>query len=80
VWKIEDHLQELTAIIRELLSEKSGSFYLLNGYAAGYHARSFAQLIGSVFGNVDGAYGDLSIQESDSDRVIPAGIYANFVR
>lgn len=80
VWKIEDQLQDLIATTKELLSDKSGSFYLLNGYAAGYDARSFAQLIESIFGDVNGVYGDLNIQEAHSERVIPAGIYANFVR
>ena len=80
VWKIEENLQELIATTKELLSEKPGSFYVLNGYAAGYSARSFAQLVESIFGDVNGAYGDLNIKESDSGRVIPAGIYTSFVR
>ena len=79
VWKIEENLQDLIATTKELLSEKPGSFYLLNGYAAGYNARSFAQLIGSIFGDVNGNYGDLNIKESNSDRVISAGIYTNFI-
>ncbi len=79
VWKIEEDLQKLITTTKELLSEKPGSFYLLNGYAAGYSARSFAQLIESIFGDVNGSYGDLNIKESNSGRVIPAGIYTNFV-
>jgi 23S rRNA (cytosine1962-C5)-methyltransferase len=78
VWKIENQLQELIATTKELLSDKPGSFYLLNGYAAGYNARSFAQLIESIFRAENGNYGDLSIQESGSDRAIPLGIYCNF--
>ena len=80
VWKIEYQLQDLIATTKELLSDKPGSFYLLNGYAAGYSAQSFAQLIESVFGNVNGNFGDLNIKESNSNRVIPAGIYTSFVR
>lgn len=79
VWKIEEHLLDLVETTRSLLSDRSCSFYLLNGYAAGYSARSFAQLVESVFGDVKGNYGDLSIRESDSERVIPAGIYSSFV-
>jgi 23S rRNA (cytosine1962-C5)-methyltransferase len=78
VWKIEEQLQDLIATTKELLSDKPGSFYLLNGYAAGYSAQSFAQLVESIFGDVDAAFGDLNIKESNSTRVIPAGIYANF--
>ena len=36
VWKIEEDLQKLITTTKELLSEKPGSFYLLNGYVAGY--------------------------------------------
>ena len=79
VWKIEDQLQDLIATTKELLSDKPGSFYLLNGYAAGYSAQSFAQLVESVFGPTNGNFGDLNIKESNSDRVIPAGIYTSFV-
>ena len=80
VWKIEEQLQDLVATTKELLCDKPGSFYLLNGYAAGYSAQSFAQLVESVFGDVSISYGDLNIKESASDRVIPAGIYTSFVR
>ena len=79
VWKIEEQLPELVALTKELLAENPGSFYLLNGYAAGYSATSFAQLVESVFGDIQGNYGDLNIKESESDRVIPAGIYVGFV-
>ena len=80
VWKIEENLQELIATTQKLLSDKPGSFYLLNGYAAGYSARSFAQLVESIFGEIPGNYGDLLIKESESARVIPAGIYVSFTR
>ncbi len=79
VWKIEEQLPELIEVTKELLSDTPGSFYLLNGYAAGYAAVSFAQLIESFFGVVHGTFGDLGITESGSDRIISTGIYANFV-
>ena len=80
VWKIEEALPELLEVLKSLLSEKPGSFFLLNGYAAGYAPRAFAQAIESVFGEIDGECGELFIQESTSKRVIPAGIYVRFVR
>lgn len=80
VWKIEEQLQELIEMTKELLCDKPGSFYLLNGYAAGYSAQSFAQLVESIFGDVPISYGDLNIKESNSERVIPAGIYTSFIR
>lgn len=80
VWKIEEQLQELIAATKELLAETPSSFYLLNGYAAGYAAQTFAQLVESVFGKTEGNFGDLNIKESGADRLISAGIYASFVR
>lgn len=80
VWEIEKDLPKLLAALKELLSDKPGSFFLLNGYAAGYAPQSFAQAIESAFGLLDGESGELHIKESASDRIIPAGIYVRFVR
>ncbi len=80
VWKIEEDFTTLLASLKEILSDKSGSFFLLNGYAAGYAPRSFSQAVESVFGEVDGECGELHIKESSSERVVPAGIYVRFVR
>ncbi len=80
VWHIEEHLPELLPVLKELLAEKPGAFFLVNGYAAGYASRSFAQAVESVFGKVEGESGELLIKESGSERVIPAGIYVRFVR
>lgn len=79
-WKIEDDMLDLLEASKELLSTTSGSFYLLNGYAAGYSADSFKQLMEDVFGDVRGEFGDLQIKESNASRVISAGIYARFIR
>ncbi len=80
VWKIEEDLPALLETLSELLSDSPGSFFLINGYAAGYAPRSFAQAVESAFGETDGESGELLIKESASDRVIPAGIYVRFVR
>ena len=80
VWKIEEDLPALLASLKEILSEKPGSFFLVSGYAAGYAPRSFAQAVAGVFGPVAGETGELSIKEVASDRAIPAGIYTRFVR
>ena len=86
VWKIEEDFQTLLESLKELLSDKSGSFFLLNGYAAGYASRSFAQAVESVFdlpaqtGETGGECGELHIKESRSERIIPAGIYVRFAR
>lgn len=80
VWKIEENLPELLESLKSVFSDKPGSFFLINGYAAGYAPRSFAQAVESTFGATDGDCGELFIQESSSLRVIPAGIYVRFVR
>ncbi len=80
VWKIEEDFSMLLESLKELFSNKPGSFFLVNGYAAGYAPRSFAQAIKSVFGETGGECGELHIKESAGDRVIPAGIYVRFVR
>ncbi|MBI4065814.1 class I SAM-dependent methyltransferase [Candidatus Kaiserbacteria bacterium] len=83
VWKIEEDFLKLLESLKELLSEKSGSFFLLNGYAAGFASRAFAQAVESVFAVPDVALtesGELHIKESSSERVIPSGIYVRFVR
>ena len=80
VWKIEEDLPVLLETLKALFSDKPGSFFLVSGYAAGYAPRSFAQALESVFGAVQGEYGELHIQEAQSKRVIPAGIYVRFVR
>ena len=79
VWKIEEDLPVLLQTLKGLLAEKSGSFFLMSGYAAGYAPRSFAQTVESVFHSPVHA-GELHIKESSSDRVVPAGIYVRFVR
>ncbi|MEK7114354.1 MAG: class I SAM-dependent methyltransferase [Patescibacteria group bacterium] len=80
VWKIEKDFPALLESLKEIFSDKPGSFFLVNGYAVGYAPRSFAQAAESTFGGVDGECGELHIKESSSERVIPAGIYVRFVR
>ena len=80
VWKIEEDLPALLTSLKELLSDKPGSFFLMSGYAAGYSALSFSQTVESVFGSINGESGELRIKESSSDRAVPAGIYVRFVR
>lgn len=80
VWKIEENFSPLLDTLKCILSTKQGSFFLVNGYAAGYAPRAFAQAVESTFGDVTGEAGELFIQESSTKRVVPAGIYVRFVR
>lgn len=80
VWKIEEDLLPLMETLRELLSDTPGSFFLLNGYAAGYSPLSFKQLVESVFPGEHIEFGELRIQEKNTDRAIPAGMFVRFSR
>ena len=80
IWRIEEHLPRLLKEIEKIFSKKPGAFFLLNGYAAGYSSTSFRQVATDVFPGEKGEFGELQIAESNSDRVIPSGIYVRFVR
>jgi 23S rRNA (cytosine1962-C5)-methyltransferase len=80
VWKVEEDLIPLVETLKEILSDEPGSFFLINGYAAGYAPQSFAQLVESIFPNTVVEYGELRLPETNSSRSISEGIYARFVR
>jgi 23S rRNA (cytosine1962-C5)-methyltransferase len=91
VWKIEEGLPRLLEAIAKIMSKKPGSFFLLNGYAAGYSPRSFLQAAHSAFPEVAAKteFGELQLLEESQTgasagaldaRVIPSGIYTRFVR
>jgi 23S rRNA (cytosine1962-C5)-methyltransferase len=81
VWKIEEDICILLDAVRKIFSQKPGSFFLLNGYAAGYAPQSFLQSAESSFGAIkDGEFGELRVAESKSDRYLSSGIYVRFVR
>lgn len=77
VWKIEEDLLPLVELLKELLSPEPGSFFLLNGYAAGYAPLSFAELVQAVFPAANTEYGELRIQEAGG-RELPCGMYVRF--
>ena len=80
VWRIEENIAPLLDAARKIFSQKPGSFFLLNGYAAGYAPLSFAQAAESTFGTIkNGEFGELHIEEKSSGRAVPSGIYARFV-
>ena len=81
VWRIEEDIIPLLDAVKKIFAQKPGSFFLLNGYAAGYAPQSLVQAVESSFGTIkNGEFGELCINEKDSDRVVPSGIYVRFVR
>lgn len=80
VWKIEEDLLPLMESLRELLADVPGSFFLLNGYAAGYSPLSFKQLVDDMFPGENLEFGELRIKEKDTNRALPAGMFVRFSR
>lgn len=87
LWKFEEHFLELISLCEQLLSEHP-LFVLINGYAAGYSPLAFAynlEGISKKFGPSTGLgvngrieYGDLTIEEKGTGRLLPAGIFARW--
>lgn len=77
VWKIEEKIMELVALVPQLLSPKA-RLVILNGYAAGFSARTFAELLRDVLPSGSLSYGDVSLHQQQSDRVLTTGIYTQW--
>ena len=88
LWKIEEDFLKLMDLSGQLLSEKP-LFFLINGYAAGYSPLAFVynlEFLTKKFGlpaNGRGhggtlECGDLTIEESGSQRLLPCGIFARW--
>lgn len=81
VWRIEEDVVPLLDAVKKIFARGPGSFFLLNGYAAGYAPQSFVQAVESVFGAVKGGeFGELRVNEKSSGRTVPSGIYVRFAR
>lgn len=77
VWKIEESVHELMALIPSLMSPEA-KLVIVNGYASGYSARTFAELLRGVIPHGTVTYGDVGIQQQKSDRVLTTGIYTKW--
>ncbi len=86
LWKIEEDITPLLDAVRKIFAQKPGSFFLLNGYAAGYAPQSLLQSAESSFPEIaagkkiNGEFGELRVSENKSGRCIPSGIYVRFTR
>lgn len=77
VWKIEESLAELVTLLPKLLSPEA-TLVIMNGYAAGYAARTFAELLHEALPTGTIEYGEMAIAQENSERVLPTGIYATW--
>lgn len=81
LWKIEKDFYELFSLIEQVLSPKPIAV-IVNGYTAGYSPitleNNTKKLIQTFGGQTES--GELAISEKDSDRLLPAGVFARWNR
>ncbi|MCR4334486.1 MAG: class I SAM-dependent methyltransferase [Patescibacteria group bacterium] len=80
LWKIEEHfLNLMDNCLKKLLSDKP-IFFLVSGYSAGYSAIAYKNSLFPLQEKLGGSveYGELTIQESRSERLLPCGIFARW--
>jgi 23S rRNA (cytosine1962-C5)-methyltransferase len=79
LWKIEEHFLELMRLCKEILSDDP-LFVVINGYTAGYSAIAYQnnliEMMKDYKGNIE--IGELTIEETESDRLLPCGIFARW--
>lgn len=79
LWKIEEDFLKLIRSCQALLSD-TPLFVLASGYASGYSSLAFANSFEPFVKNRGGVIecGELTIQESNTDRLLPAGIFSRW--
>lgn len=79
VWRIEEHFISLVEDCFKLLKDKP-LFFIINGYSAGYSAIAYSNtlnyLVKKYGGNIE--IGELAIEESNEQRLLPCGIFARW--
>ncbi len=78
LWKIEEDFIALIELSKQLLSPDP-LFFLINGYAAGYSSLAFAYNLSFLKRGIL-EHGDLTIQQEESARMLPCGIFARWKR
>lgn len=79
LWKIEQHLPELLKMCGEILSDDP-LFFLINGYASGYSAIAYENNLMPMLSKFGGVFekGELTLEESQTQRLLPCGIFARW--
>lgn len=79
IWKIEEQFDELIRLCQAVLSDEP-LFLLINGYASGYspiaYKNNLLPLVSKYGGSIE--IGELAIQESNSERLLPCGIFSRW--
>lgn len=81
LWKIEENFLELIDLCKQVLSDNP-LFVLINGYTAGYSPIAYENVLKDMMNDSKGSIeiGELTISESNSDRLLPCGIFARWER
>jgi 23S rRNA (cytosine1962-C5)-methyltransferase len=81
LWKIEEHFLQLMQLCKEVLSDQP-LFVLINGYTAGYSAIAYQNNLLDIMKEHTGTIeiGELTIEETETKRLLPAGIFARWER
>lgn len=79
LWKIEEDFLPLVLECLKLLTSKP-LFFLINGYSAGYSAIAYENILLSLKEKFGGSIeiGELTIAESNSERLLPCGIFSRW--
>ncbi len=79
VWKIEEQFNELMNLAKDVLSDNP-LFFIINGYASGYSPLAYRNSLLSLQEKFGGTIetGELALQQKDTDRLLPTGIFARW--
>ncbi|NQV88519.1 MAG: class I SAM-dependent methyltransferase [Parcubacteria group bacterium] len=79
LWKIEEDFLPLLESCKKIISTEP-LFFLINGYASGYSPVAYSNNLKAMFEDKKGEIetGELTIEESKTGRLLPAGIFARW--
>ena len=79
IWKIETDFIKLIGDCAKILSDKP-IFFIINGYAAGYSSQAYYNALKPMMEKFGGKFeiGELTIEESKAERLLPCGIFARW--
>jgi len=79
LWKIEEHFLLLIKLCQEILSDNP-LFIIINGYTAGYSPVAYENNLKDMMKKYKGKIeiGELVIEQTNSDRLLPCGIFARW--
>lgn len=79
LWKIEEDFLKLVEDCKKLLTDEP-RFFLINGYSAGYSAIAYQNNLLDLEKKFGGKVeiGELTLEETKSKRLLPAGIFARW--